>query len=216
MTDGVRIVTIPRHNPVNAFTMGGIVRDAGPRHIIDSCSGNEPIRAIDREAFDLNLAARATAAGATLRTGALVDQIVVDEDGVTLWVGRERLRARGPASWPAAPPIASSAGSGSASPGRWSTRRGSRWTLAEYAADPGRRDRGADGEKPCDRGTRFAEERRSGPTKKRGTLGKDGRLRGVIRIKDGDASTFIAERAIEPEEPIPAPPSYRDKWRRRW
>jgi len=25
----VRIVTIPRHNPVNAFTMGGIVRDAG-------------------------------------------------------------------------------------------------------------------------------------------------------------------------------------------
>jgi len=29
MTDDVRIVTIPRHNPVNAFTMGGIVRDAG-------------------------------------------------------------------------------------------------------------------------------------------------------------------------------------------
>lgn len=29
MTDGVRIVTIPRHNPVHAFTMGGIVRDAG-------------------------------------------------------------------------------------------------------------------------------------------------------------------------------------------
>ena len=29
MSDGVRIVTIPRHNPVNAFTMGGIARDAG-------------------------------------------------------------------------------------------------------------------------------------------------------------------------------------------
>jgi len=29
MTDGTRIITIPRHNPVNAFTMGGIVRDAG-------------------------------------------------------------------------------------------------------------------------------------------------------------------------------------------
>lgn len=29
MSDGSRIVTIPRHNPVNAFTMGGIVRDAG-------------------------------------------------------------------------------------------------------------------------------------------------------------------------------------------
>lgn len=29
MFDGVRILTIPRHNPVNAFTMGGIARDAG-------------------------------------------------------------------------------------------------------------------------------------------------------------------------------------------
>jgi predicted RNA binding protein YcfA (HicA-like mRNA interferase family) len=29
MTDGIRILTIPRHNPVNALTMGGIVRDAG-------------------------------------------------------------------------------------------------------------------------------------------------------------------------------------------
>lgn len=29
MTDGTRILTIPRHNPVNPFTMGGIVRDAG-------------------------------------------------------------------------------------------------------------------------------------------------------------------------------------------
>lgn len=29
MTDGVRILTIPRHNPINAYTLGGIVRDAG-------------------------------------------------------------------------------------------------------------------------------------------------------------------------------------------
>jgi predicted RNA binding protein YcfA (HicA-like mRNA interferase family) len=29
MSDGTRILTIPRHNPVNAFTLGGIVRDAG-------------------------------------------------------------------------------------------------------------------------------------------------------------------------------------------
>lgn len=29
MSDGRRIVTIPRANPVNAFTMGGIARDAG-------------------------------------------------------------------------------------------------------------------------------------------------------------------------------------------
>jgi predicted RNA binding protein YcfA (HicA-like mRNA interferase family) len=29
MSDGTRIVTIPRHNPVNAITMGTIVRGAG-------------------------------------------------------------------------------------------------------------------------------------------------------------------------------------------
>jgi predicted RNA binding protein YcfA (HicA-like mRNA interferase family) len=27
--NGRRILTIPRHNPINAFTPGGIVRDAG-------------------------------------------------------------------------------------------------------------------------------------------------------------------------------------------
>lgn len=29
MTDGNRVITIPRHNPVNAITMGNIIRDAG-------------------------------------------------------------------------------------------------------------------------------------------------------------------------------------------
>lgn len=29
MTDGVRVLTSPRHNPVNAITMGVIVRAAG-------------------------------------------------------------------------------------------------------------------------------------------------------------------------------------------
>jgi predicted RNA binding protein YcfA (HicA-like mRNA interferase family) len=29
MTDGGRVITIPRHNPVNAITMGNIVRDVG-------------------------------------------------------------------------------------------------------------------------------------------------------------------------------------------
>ena len=29
LTDGVRFLTLPRNNPINAFTMGGIVRDAG-------------------------------------------------------------------------------------------------------------------------------------------------------------------------------------------
>ncbi len=29
MSNGVRIIIIPRNNPVNAYTMAGIVRDAG-------------------------------------------------------------------------------------------------------------------------------------------------------------------------------------------
>ncbi len=45
-------------------------------------------------------------------------------------------------------------------------------------------------------------------------LRKDGLLSGTIRIKDGDSSSFLAERADEPDEPIPDPPSYRDKWGR--
>ena len=47
-------------------------------------------------------------------------------------------------------------------------------------------------------------------------LNKNGQLKGVIKIKNGDESSFIAERIVEPEESIPSPPSYRDKWRRRW
>ena len=29
MSNETRFITIPRHNPVNAFTMGGIAKDAG-------------------------------------------------------------------------------------------------------------------------------------------------------------------------------------------
>lgn len=29
MTNGERILTIPRANPINALTMGGIIKDAG-------------------------------------------------------------------------------------------------------------------------------------------------------------------------------------------
>lgn len=29
MTNGERVITIPRANPINAFTMAGIVKDAG-------------------------------------------------------------------------------------------------------------------------------------------------------------------------------------------
>jgi hypothetical protein len=45
-------------------------------------------------------------------------------------------------------------------------------------------------------------------------LAKDGRLKGSLRIKQGDQSKFTAERTAAPDEPIPDPPSYRDKWRR--
>lgn len=47
-------------------------------------------------------------------------------------------------------------------------------------------------------------------------LRKDGRLTGRIKIKNGDESSFVAERAEEPEEPLPDPPSYRNKWRHTW
>jgi predicted RNA binding protein YcfA (HicA-like mRNA interferase family) len=29
MSDGVRIVQLPRHNPINSYTMGKIAKDAG-------------------------------------------------------------------------------------------------------------------------------------------------------------------------------------------
>ncbi len=29
MTDGFRQITLPRHNPIKAFTLGGILKDAG-------------------------------------------------------------------------------------------------------------------------------------------------------------------------------------------
>ena len=45
------------------------------------------------------------------------------------------------------------------------------------------------------------------------TLGRDGRLKGRIKIKGGDGSTFIAERTEAPDAPLPSPPRYRDKWR---
>jgi hypothetical protein len=46
-------------------------------------------------------------------------------------------------------------------------------------------------------------------------LRQDGRLNGRIKIKNGDASTFIAKRAEKPVASIPEPPSYREKWGRR-
>ena len=43
-------------------------------------------------------------------------------------------------------------------------------------------------------------------------LRKDGTLHGRIKITNGDESTFTAVKTSKPAEPIPAPPSYRDKW----
>jgi hypothetical protein len=47
-------------------------------------------------------------------------------------------------------------------------------------------------------------------------VGRDGTLKGTLRIKDGDSTSFTAERTKAPDGPIQSPPSYRDKWRRRW
>ena len=47
-------------------------------------------------------------------------------------------------------------------------------------------------------------------------LAKNGqKLHGTIKIKQGDSSTFVAEKTSEPNQQIPNPPRYRDKWRRR-
>ena len=29
LSDGIRIIQLPRHNPINSFTMGKIIKDAG-------------------------------------------------------------------------------------------------------------------------------------------------------------------------------------------
>ena len=47
------------------------------------------------------------------------------------------------------------------------------------------------------------------------TLRKDGRLHGILKMNNGDESTFVAESANEPTKPIEDPPDYRDKWKRR-
>ena len=42
---------------------------------------------------------------------------------------------------------------------------------------------------------------------------KNSTLAGKFAIRNGDKSTFIAEPAEPPEQPIPHSPSWRDKWR---
>ena len=73
--------------------------------------------------------------------------------------------------------------------------------------------------RPTKRGVSFSWEGASefDPISGTGTasVDKEGRLKGRIRIKDGDETTFVAVRTEEPKEPIEDPPSYRDKWRSR-
>ena len=53
MTDGARILTVPRHNPVNGFTMGGIVRDAGLRSAnFRGCANKVPMQSASTLAAD--------------------------------------------------------------------------------------------------------------------------------------------------------------------
>lgn len=48
-------------------------------------------------------------------------------------------------------------------------------------------------------------------------LDGEGKLQGILNIKHGDESSFVAERAEAPAFQIPDPPRYEDKWRkRRW
>ena len=47
-------------------------------------------------------------------------------------------------------------------------------------------------------------------------LNDDGTLSGIFKINNGDQSSFLAKRTKAPSEPIPDPPSYQDKWQRRW
>jgi digeranylgeranylglycerophospholipid reductase len=56
--------------------------------------GSEEILVIDRGAFDRSLAEQAAAAGALIETGARVDGLAVDDDGVTLTAATRTVRAR--------------------------------------------------------------------------------------------------------------------------
>jgi hypothetical protein len=44
MSDGVRILTIPRHNPINAYTMGNMVKQGGftPDARFENCFKDYP------------------------------------------------------------------------------------------------------------------------------------------------------------------------------
>ena len=56
--------------------------------------GSEEILVIDRDAFDRELAEQAAVAGALIETGARVDGLAVDDDGVSLTVGTRTVKAR--------------------------------------------------------------------------------------------------------------------------
>jgi geranylgeranyl reductase family protein len=66
----------------------------GSCHVPWTGSGTEEILAVDRGQFDRSLAEQAQRAGAIVRTGARVDEIASDADGVTLLTGTRAIHAR--------------------------------------------------------------------------------------------------------------------------
>ena len=71
-----------------------IAPGGGSCHVPWTGSGTEELLAVDRAQFDRSLAEQAQRAGATVRTGARVDEIASDADGVTLLSGARAIHAR--------------------------------------------------------------------------------------------------------------------------
>ena len=67
MSDGTHFITIPRHNPVNALTMGGIAKDAGMS--VDDSQGGRG-NSIEAELFADRLCKRVLDLGVPRGTGA--------------------------------------------------------------------------------------------------------------------------------------------------
>ncbi len=77
MTDGVRIVTIPRHDPVDGYTMAGIVRAAGLTEerfrdlLLSECSHDSVVQGLGIPEDEISEGLRAELAVALYAQGAL-------------------------------------------------------------------------------------------------------------------------------------------------
>lgn len=89
------LAKIPETAVLNRLTRARLVSPRGTECRIEwRASGDDEIVVIDRAAFDRNLAERAIETGAQIRTGARVDNLTVDRDGVVVETHHDRLRAR--------------------------------------------------------------------------------------------------------------------------